>query len=263
MTSTRGSGGAMGPPWSVDLLADLHAGALEPATASRVWAQVNQDPQAQAVMRALDATTGTLRGLGAAPPLPMPVEFAARLDAAIANEARSRSGVAQGAAPVANLADARRKRNRRFAIGGGLVAAAAAVAAIAVAVLPGISGESGNGGGVAATLPGPSGSGGGAPLAVRSNDMRSAFTATQNQHDLGALKDEQTLTGCLQANNAPTGPKSVFGVRPVTLDGHPAMLIMVTTGKQAEFRLLFVENNCSAGNRATILDQKFGGIPGQ
>jgi hypothetical protein len=261
MTSTRGSGGPVGPPWSVDLLADLHAGALEPATASQVWAQVNQDPQAQAVMRALDATTGNLRELGATPAPPMPAQFAARLDAAIANEARSRSGVAQGAAPVANLADARRKRNRRFAIGGGLVAAAAAVAAIAITVLPGVN-DGGNGGGVAATLPGPSGSGGGAPLAVRSNDMRSAVSGTQNRHDLGAFKDEKTLAGCRQANGVAANSQTV-GVRPVTLDGHPAMLIMVTTGKTAEFRLLFVENTCSAGNPATIRDQTFGGIPGK
>lgn len=260
MTSNRGSGGALGPPWSVDLLADLHAGALEPAHASRVWAQVNQDPQAQAVLRALDSTTGNLRELGAAPVPSMPAEYAARLDAVIANEARSRAGVAQGAAPVANLSEARRKRNRRFAIGGGLVAAAAAVAAIAIAVLPGVN-NGGTGGGVAATLPGPSDSGAGAPLAVRSNDMRSAFTGTQAHHDLGALNDEQTLKGCLQANNAPTDPKAIFGVRPVTLDGHPAMLIIVSTGKTAEFRLLFVENSCSAGNPATIRDQKFGGVP--
>jgi len=261
MTSTRGSGGPIGPPWSVDLLADLHAGALEPATASRVWAQVNQDPQAQAVLRALDATSGNLRELGAAPPPPMPAEFAARLDQAIANEARSRSGVAQGAAPVVSLAEARRKRNRWFAVGGGLVAAAAAVAAIAIAVLPGNS-TGGTGGGVAATLPGPSDSGGGAaPLAVRSNDLQSAVSGTQNHHDLGALKDEQTLAGCRQANGVPANAQTV-GVRPVTLDGHPAMLIMTTTGKTAEFRLLFVENNCSATNPATIRDQKFGGIPG-
>jgi hypothetical protein len=260
MTSNRGSGGSMGPPWSVDLLADLHAGALEPATASRVWAQVNQDPQAQAVLRALDSTMGNLRELGAAPPPPMPAEFAARLDLAIANEARSRSGVVQGAAPVVSLADARRKRNRRFAIGGGLVAAAAAVAAIAIAVLPGNNG--GSTGGVAATMPGASDGGAGAPLAVRSNDMKSAFSDTQDHHDLGALKDEQTLAGCRAANHVPTASQTV-GVRPVTLDGKPSMLIIVTTGKTAEFRLLFVGNDCSATNPATISDTKFGGIPGK
>lgn len=252
MTSNRGSGG---PPWSVDLLADLHAGALEPATASRVWAQVNQDPQAQAVLRALDATTTSLHELAAAPAPPMPAEFAARLDAAIAGEARSRAGVAQGAAPIVNLAEARRKRNRRFAIGGGLVAAAAAVAAIAVAVLPS------NGGGTGGVAePSPS-SGGGAPLAVRSNDMGAALNGTQNHHDLGALHDDQTLKGCLAANGVPDNVQTV-GVRPVTLDGHPAMLIVLTTGKSAQFRLLFVENSCSAGNPAKISDQTFGGVPG-
>lgn len=260
MTSNRGSGGALGPPWSVDLLADLHAGALEPAHASRVWAQVNQDPQAQAVLRALDSTTGNLRELGAAPVPPMPAEYAARLDAVIANEARSRAGVAQGAAPVASLSEARCKRNRRFAIGGGLVAAAAAVAAIAVAVLPGVN-NGGNGGGVAATLPGPSDSGGGAPLAVRSNDMGAAFGSTQNHHDLGAFKDEAALNACRGANGVPANAQTM-GVRPVTLDGHPAMLILTTTGKKAEFRLLFVENTCSAGNPAKISELTIGGLPG-
>jgi negative regulator of sigma E activity len=251
----------MDPPWSVDLLADLHAGALEPAAATRLWAQVNQDPQAQAVLRALDSTTGNLHELGAAPVPPMPAEFAARLDAAIANEARSRAGVAQGAAPVTDLAAARRKRNRRLSIGGGLVAAAAAVAAIAIAVIPGNNGGTTGGTAEPGNTPTQPGAGGGGALAVRSNDMGAALNGTQNQHDLGALKDEQTLAGCLQANKVPSNVQTV-GVRPVTLDGHPAMLVVLTTGEAAKFRLLFVENSCSAGNPATIRDTTFGGVPG-
>ncbi|HEX9334245.1 MAG TPA: hypothetical protein VF892_00105, partial [Pseudonocardiaceae bacterium] len=71
----------MGPPWPVDVLADLHAGALDDAVARELWPRVRQDPAAVAVLDALDATRAELSGLAASPSIPMPARFAARLDA--------------------------------------------------------------------------------------------------------------------------------------------------------------------------------------
>src|SRR5438445_13335894 len=84
---SRGIGGTIGPPWSVDVLADLHAGVLDDARATELWPIVNADPEARAILDALDATQADLAALADAPAPPMPAEFAARLDAALAAEA--------------------------------------------------------------------------------------------------------------------------------------------------------------------------------
>ncbi|MGH3467716.1 MAG: hypothetical protein ACRDQF_08315, partial [Thermocrispum sp.] len=93
MTDMGKARGTAGPPWSVDLLADLHGGALDEAQAAQLWPLVQADPEAMAVLSALDATTSDLATLAGAPAPPMPVDVAARLDAALAAEA-ARAGQA-------------------------------------------------------------------------------------------------------------------------------------------------------------------------
>src|SRR5438067_1240607 len=75
---SRGLGGTVGPPWSVDVLADLHAGVLDDHEAAELWPLVNADPEARAILDALDATQSDLSSLAEAPAPPMPAEFAAR-----------------------------------------------------------------------------------------------------------------------------------------------------------------------------------------
>jgi len=83
----------MGPPWPVDVLADLHAGVLDAALADQLWPRVRQDPEAVAVLDALDATRAETErpGRRAIGPRCRP-HLAARLDAAIAVEAVTRFG---------------------------------------------------------------------------------------------------------------------------------------------------------------------------
>src|SRR5207248_6897432 len=121
---SRGIGGTIGPPWSVDVLAALHAGVLDDARAAELWPLVDADPEARAILDALDATQPDLASLAAVPAPPMPAEFAARLDAALAAEAAAtfpeqRTAAAPrpagpGNAPVVDLAAARRRRNKRI-----------------------------------------------------------------------------------------------------------------------------------------------------
>src|SRR4051812_1376286 len=118
-----GSDGRQGtpidPPWSVDLLADLHAGVLDAETEAALRPRVESDPDALAVLAALDATLADLSSL---PPIPMPRDVAERIDAAIAAEARG------ARPPVVSLNDARKRKNKRLGWGASvLVAAAAAV----------------------------------------------------------------------------------------------------------------------------------------
>ena len=51
------------PPYSEDLLADLHAGALPDDTAAHMRARIANDPAAQRVLAALDRTSESLRSL--------------------------------------------------------------------------------------------------------------------------------------------------------------------------------------------------------
>src|SRR5438093_652809 len=129
MTDEVRGGGPAGPPWSVDLVADLHAGALDSESSARLWPQVNADPEAHAIIEALDTVKVELGQLGSAQPEPMPAHVAARLDAALATEARRfapPAPIPPPLTPVVDFAEARRRRNRRMAWGVGVLAAAAA-----------------------------------------------------------------------------------------------------------------------------------------
>jgi hypothetical protein len=236
---------AAGPPWSVDLLADLHAGVLDEREAAELWPRVQADPEARTIIEALEATTADLASLATAPAPPMPADVAARIDAALAQEARP------GVAPVVDLAAARRKRNQRIGWISGVVAvAAAAVAAIAIAV-PGTSDTTGT----PVAAPPQSGQAGGPALAVRSDQPQAAVgQLSTGVKDYGPLGSAQRLSTCLQAAGfAPAA--SPIGVRPGTLDGQPAVLVLLTTGKLAEFRLVALSPDCGP---KPLLDQVIG-----
>lgn len=234
MTDEHREIGAAGPPWSVDLLADLHAGVLDEHAAAELWPRVQSDPEARAVVEALQSVTADLATLATAPAPPMPADVAARIDNALAAEAR-------GVAPVVDLAAARRRRNRRIGWVSGVVAvAAAAVAAIAITV-PGTSNQTGT---PVAAPPPVSSQPDGSALALRSDEPQAAVgELSSGAKDYGPLGDAQHLSTCLQqAGFAATA--APIGVRPGTLDGQPAVFALLTTGKLAEFRLVALSPDC-------------------
>ncbi len=51
------------PPFSEDLLADLHAGVLDSETSAALWPVVHADPDAHAFVTALDGVTASLATL--------------------------------------------------------------------------------------------------------------------------------------------------------------------------------------------------------
>lgn len=243
--STRGTGVPNGPPWSVDVLADLHAGALDARQSAALWAQVNNDPEAQAVLAALDSVKHDLDGLGDGPFEPMPAHFAAQLDTAIAAEAaRTMPGARQqGVAPVSDMAEARRKRNRRMGWVGGLVTAAAAVAAITFVALPGNEPTGGTAQpedkGSSQETPGEQ-----PPLALKKDDLGPAISGLTGQEDYGPLEDEQGLKDCLSEQGI-TDPQ-VIGAREVTIDGKSGVAALLAQGEDGHrFRLLIVNPDCS------------------
>ncbi|QUH06518.1 hypothetical protein HUO13_37130 [Saccharopolyspora erythraea] len=244
----------------MDLLADFQAGVLDQETADRVRVQVEEDPEAREILAALDATTADLGDL---PPLSIPDDVSARIDAALEEEVRAWSQQApasQQSAPeaqsarVVDFAEAKRRRRRRFTAGAGVLAAAAAVAGIVVFSVGGGPYEN-------AAQP-PSGtSSGRPPLAFQGEVSLSPaqFSEALNgeKQYAAALADPAKLVGCLQANGVQGS--NPLGAREVTLDGRPAQLLILSSGEIGRFRLLTVGTDCGPGNPATLSDTAFGG----
>jgi hypothetical protein len=267
----RRSSAPQGPPWSLDLLADLHAGVLDEAEADELRRQVAADPEAREVLAALDATGNDLADL---PPLTIPDDVAARIEAALEEEVRAWSqstasaGVSSlptadrpasqqhtGQAQVVDFAEARRRRRRRFGLGAGLLAAAAAVTGVVV-LTTGTMGTRTNEE-AAGPPPAPSAP---PPLALQGDQVTlsgAQFSEALGAKQYGALSDPQKLIGCLQANGVKSGKP--MGAREITLNGRPAELLILPAGKIGEFRLLTVGPECGPGTPATISDSMFGG----
>src|SRR5437899_1937674 len=133
-----------GPPWSDEVLADLHAGVFAESVANQLWPLVRNDSEARAVLAALDATQQDLAHL---PVIPMPKQVVDRIDAALAeltNPAaqpmpfaehsasrttrRARRSVPSRPSSMADTGQARRQRQRRMmGWGVGVLTAAAAI----------------------------------------------------------------------------------------------------------------------------------------
>lgn len=226
--------GPMEPPWPVDVLADLHAGALDTAVAQRLWPRVRQDPEARAVLAALDTTRAELAALATVPAPPMPAHLATRLDAALAAAAGAR------VAPVLDLARARKKRNQRVGWVAGVLVAAAAVA-VAVISIPRSAGTS------------PSAVG--TPVTSLNS---AALTAALGRSDYGPLTDPARRATCLAANQQNPN-QTPAGAMQVTLAGKPGVLLVLTTGKLAQYRLLVVGPACAAGNPDRLAEAVIGG----
>lgn len=253
--SEKGAGGSQHePPWSVDVLADLHAGVLDPAESARLWPLVNTDPQARAVLDALDSVKVGLGQLGNAPVEPMPAPYAARLDAALQAEMRASGRVATATeapprppmAPVVDLAAARKRRNRMTAWGAGVLTAAAAAAAIAFVGLPGNETGGTPQAGDTETEQNADSPGADAepPMALSSDNLSPAIGMLSDEKDYGQLEDEQGLRDCLDELGITAG--DTVGVSPVAYDGRDAIAALLGAGAEAgKFRLVVVEPTCS------------------
>lgn len=253
--STRGTGAAPGPPWSVDVLADLHAGALDARQSAQLWARVNHDPDAQAILAALDSVRHDLDALGTAPVEPMPARFAAQLDAAVAAEAaKSRPAQApqalpQGMAPVVDMAEARRRRNRRTGWVAGVLTAAAAAVAVTFVALPGEKSTDGSpiaedgGGTTSQEDPAP---GNEPPLALKSDDLGAAVSQLTGHDDYGPFGDEEGFADCLDEQGVED--PQVIGAREVSLDGEQGVAGLLAGGApdfNSRFRLVVVDPSCT------------------
>lgn len=218
----------MGPPWSVDLIADLHAGVLPPEVAAQLRPRVEADPESREILAALDATLADLHSL---PPIPMPDHVAARIDAALAAEARP-------AAPVVSLDEARKRRNRRLGMGSGILVAAAAAVGVVFAIVPGA--ERAKETPQAQTTP-PTNSNVSAPLAVKRSELGAAVGDVLKAQNYGPLETPDRLTGCLQGGGITSSSKPL-GISPISLDGRDAVMAILPSGL-GQYRLVVLDPN--------------------
>ncbi|MGM1059727.1 anti-sigma factor family protein [Saccharothrix sp. Mg75] len=237
-----------GPPWSVDLLADLHAGALDPRTEAELRPLVENDPEAREVLAALDATLADLRDL---PPIPMPRAVADRIDAALAAEARPTARESAPVAPVVDLAAARAKRAKRLGWGAGVVVAAAAAVGIAVLTVPRDNSADDGGGNQAQPGDTPN-SQVSAPLAVKGQEFGPVFGDVLKAQNYGPLENQDKLSGCLRGANITAGKP--IGVSPITLDERPAVMAILPGGKPGAYRIVVVDpGTCGPDNPDGVL----------
>ncbi|WP_406639829.1 hypothetical protein [Amycolatopsis sp. WGS_07] len=259
---SRGAGGTIGPPWSVDLLADLHAGVLDDQEAAQLWPRVNADPEARSIIEALEATTADLSALAAEPAPPMPAEFAAKLDAALAAESAARQEATfpaaapepaeQQVAPVVDLSAARRRRNRQLGWGAGILTAAAAAAVAITLTVPGTTKTDTSG--VAAPAPSAVG---GPSVGADGSGAEALLGGGLGVRNYGPLQDVKRFDACVEAAGMDPAVRPE-GVRPVTVDGKPGVVAIYTTGKLAQFRLVAFGAECGPGNPAKLFDKVVG-----
>ena len=262
---TSGGGAANGLPWTLELLADLHAGVFTGDAAAALRAGAATDPQAVAILKALDATRADLTRL---PPLRIPDDVAARIDAALLAEPTSQPAAAQppilqpatsqpatsrpATAVVTDLAGERRRRG--LLVGAGLLATAAAVA--------GIVGLSGLTGGHTTGTPLARVTNSGdqvlQPLVLSGGTLGGALDGTLGVRDFGPLAAGGRLDACLQANGVNPATTQPLGAREVVFDGRPGVLVVLPTGRVARYRLLVVASACGPGNPAVLADTTIG-----
>ncbi|WP_328389634.1 hypothetical protein [Nocardia sp. NBC_00416] len=90
------------PPFAAELLADLHAGNIDPELSARLWPAVQRDPDAKRYLDSLDEVRDTLAGLGSSERItrPIPGDIAARLDALAESLGSAPNDSSGGAWPV-------------------------------------------------------------------------------------------------------------------------------------------------------------------
>lgn len=234
----------LGPPFSTDLLADLHAGVLPHSVSEKLWPLVRQDPKAVAVLDALDAVSARLAEAGRdhSVETPIPPEIAARINSSLGLDVPS-SGTA-----VVSLADATARRRRTAWLG---VAAAATAAALAVVfALTGIDRSDSTAPEVvaSATTTPPDVAPARAELTGemdRGQLLALVRDAESTPDDAGALARPDVQSACLAAIGV-GATRPVLGTRAVRFQGADAVLLLVAGPTPPALVALVVGAGCDA-----------------
>ncbi|GAA4484997.1 hypothetical protein GCM10023094_39270 [Rhodococcus olei] len=247
---------ALRPPFTPELLADLHGGVLPPDVADPLRAAVADDRDAQNTLAALDRVRGELGALRTNPPTPAPIpaDVLARVHAALDAE----GAPAPAAAPVTDLST-RRRDPVRIAAGAAAALVVIALAAIGVVSLTSTGSDPGPDGSAGAVLADPvstddsPGSAATDPATVQLGDELRPSTALSllGRNALGTLSDPDALSECLRANGIdPQTP--LLGSGPVRLRGLAGRLLLLAGPQPPQITALVVGSRCSANEPDTL-----------
>jgi hypothetical protein len=165
-------------------------------------------------------------------------------------------------APVADLAAARKRRNRALGWGIGTLAAAAAAAVVVIALPKGSPSLQGNAAPPPSTGVGSQPTGGNGargPEALSTGQLPTVLGTALGRDDYGPLADPAKRAACLAANGQDPN-RTPAGAMQVILDGKPGTLMVLTTGTAAQFRLLVVGPDCAAGKPDRLAESVVGGV---
>jgi hypothetical protein len=221
------------PPFTTDLLADLHGDVLPDDEAARLRSAVATDPDACAVLAAFDRVRSDLAALrtdpAPAPAAPEPVM--SRIRAALDADDMP--------APVTDLS----ARRRRLSIG---FAAAAAVLAVlggvGFATLRSVEDARPDG----AVLAQPT-----AAVDLGDDLPPATVLGVVGHSDPGAYADADRRGACLRANGIDAA-SPVLGSTTVTLHGAAGVLLLLPGPTPPTITALVVGNSCSATNPDTL-----------
>ncbi|MCT1355920.1 MULTISPECIES: hypothetical protein [Gordonia] len=234
------------PPYSAEILADLHAGALPDRTAAHIRSRIVDDVAAQSILAALDHTSDDLRSAG---PAPAPVPDQVRADVATTLAALGRdpapvdiSAARRGRRP----ARSRSRDDRRMA--GRLLLAAAAVVVVAVGtvgILRLVSAPD-------ATNPGqtPRAQSSSVPTPAGPAGIATALSVL-GRTDGAPFGSVEALRRCTAAHLVPV-EVVIVGSGRILVDGTGAAAILLSTGVAGRFDALIVGLDCDLGNPALI-----------
>ncbi|QNG20733.1 hypothetical protein G4H71_10165 [Rhodococcus triatomae] len=240
------------PPFSPDVLAELHAGALPDDVAARVHARLDEDPAAADILAALDRVSADLGAVGAdlSAATPIPPEIADRIGRALARETAGMPAAPPGR--TSEVVPLDRNRRRRLVLGGGVVAAAAAALVAVVLVLP--FGEQSDAPTMAApTATTPTGT----PVDLGAGLQPGQIMTLIGSRELGPLVAPDTLAGCLEANGIEPG-RPLLGSKEVRIDGRTGVLLILAGPQPPQLTALVVGEGCAAGNADTIATRDIG-----
>ncbi|MFC9786740.1 hypothetical protein [Rhodococcus sp. NPDC127528] len=233
---------ALFPPFDPELLADLHAGVLDPEFADRLRAATLEDPEATRTLDALDAVQADLGALRArdTPAPPIPPEVLARVQGALA----------EAPAPSIPLSARRRRDPVRLAAAAAAVVVVAAGAGIGIARLTTESQPDSTPPGTPLFAHSPTG---GSGAGVELGDSLSPVSALSmlGHSSLGPLESPAARESCLLANGVdPSRP--LLGSGPVRLRGVTGILMLFAGPRPPQITALVVGTGCSTDDPATL-----------
>ncbi|MFW0793130.1 hypothetical protein AAFP30_04890 [Gordonia sp. CPCC 205515] len=234
------------PPFSVEVLADLHADALPPDVAQHIWAHLDDDPHARSVLEALDRTVAQVAA-APVPPQPVPPSVTDLTNRTLAQiRAEVTATTDSTVVGLESGRSTRRYRGRFLALG---AAAAAAVVAAVLVISIGI---------LRTPEPATPIQAQPSPISTLDGSERATALSVLGRTDFAPFGSEAALRRCTRANRI-ADDTPLLGSGPVTLREKLAAVILLGTGLAGRFDALVVGRDCTTDNPSTIALTRIGG----